>query len=284
LTKASVIALASSCFWAKVRPGHISTWITGIYRSLVKVYRDDILNRHQRPAGCATIRAKMTAGSRPLPSTRFEEALWASNVRFVAGVDEVGRGPLAGPVYAAAVILHPDRRPGWLSELRDSKVLLVNDRQRLSEAVRSEALAFAIGAASVAEIDAWGIGPANKLAMSRAIAALPLRPQHVLIDGPIPINDPLPQRTIVDGDAICASIAAASIVAKVARDALMCELDALYPQYGFAAHKGYATRHHLEQLARFGPCVQHRRSWLAVQRRAAEGLRDGEMEAADAAR
>jgi ribonuclease HII len=105
------------------------------------------------------------------------------------------------------------------------------------------------------------------MAMVRALAALPVRPQYVLIDGPIPLKThPLPQRAIVDGDAICASIAAASIVAKVARDEVMCRMDAVFPSYGFASHKGYATREHLQLLSQHGPCVQHRRSWAAVQR------------------
>jgi ribonuclease HII len=209
----------------------------------------------------------MAAGPRLQPSTAVEEVLWASSRRFIAGVDEVGRGPLAGPVYAAAVILDPDKRPGWLDELRDSKVLLAEDRERLSAVVRAEALAFGIGWATVGEIDGWGIGPANKMAMIRALMALPVRPQYALIDGPLGINYPLPQKTIVDGDATCTSIAAASIVAKVARDALMCELDCIYPEYGFAMHKGYATPEHLARIERYGACVQHRRSWAAVQRR-----------------
>ena len=211
----------------------------------------------------------MAAGSRPQPSTAFEEALWASDHRFVAGVDEVGRGPLAGPVYAGAVILDPDARPGWWSELRDSKELLPNDRQRLSQAVRAEALAWGLGWSTVVEIDTYGISLANKMAMIRAIDALRLRPHYVLIDGPQTVDHPLPQRAIVDGDAICTTIAAASIVAKVARDQVMCHLDHLYPDYGFAAHKGYATPDHLARIDRYGLCSQHRRSWAALQRRAA---------------
>jgi ribonuclease HII len=233
----------------------------------------------------------MAAGPRLQPSTAVEESLWASGRRFVAGVDEVGRGPLAGPVYAAAVILDRDRRPDWLGELRDSKELLANDRQRLAEAVRQEALDFAIGWATVREIDAWGIGLANKMAMIRAINGLHLRPEHVLIDGPLKVTHPLPQYAIIDGDATCMSIAAASNVAKVARDALMCQLDQIYPEYGFASHKGYATPDHLERLARYGACSQHRRSWLAVQRRVLSLSKDSaagfateneELEAADA--
>jgi ribonuclease HII len=191
-------------------------------------------------------------------------------VRLVAGVDEVGRGPLAGPVYAAAVILDPAVRHNWLCELRDSKELLAPERERLAELVREGALAFSIGWSSVFEIDAIGIGQANKLAMIRAIDALPVRPQYILIDGPLATGHSLPQRTIVDGDATCTSIAAASIVAKVARDAVMCHLDHLYPEYGFATHKGYATRDHLSRIERYGLSTQHRRSWQALQRRVAE--------------
>jgi ribonuclease HII len=215
----------------------------------------------------------MAAGPRPQPSTEIEEALWASGVRLVAGVDEVGRGPLAGPVYAAAVILDPGLRQSWLCELRDSKELPAPERERLAEVVREGALAFGIGWASVFEIDRIGIGPANKLAMMRAIDALPVRPQYVLLDGPLATSHPLPQRTVVDGDAICTTIAAASIVAKVARDAVMCHLDHLYPDYGFAVHKGYATRDHLSRIERYGLSTQHRRSWVALQRRVAEARR-----------
>ena len=208
----------------------------------------------------------MTAGSRLQPSTALEEALWFAGRRLVAGVDEVGRGPIAGPVCTAAVILDAESRPVWLGEVRDSKELTPNARQRLAEAIRREALAFAIGWASVAEIDAWGIAPANRVAMKRALGGLRPRPQFVLIDGPQTLDQPLPQRAIVDGDASCSSIAAASIVAKVARDALMREVDRVYPLYGFAHHKGYATREHLARLERYGACEEHRRSWQAVQR------------------
>jgi ribonuclease HII len=207
----------------------------------------------------------MAAGPRPKPSTREEEALWASGRRLVAGVDEVGRGPLAGPVYAAAVILDSKRRPKWVKEVRDSKVLPAPERERLAALIRKQAVAWSLGWATVAEIDAWGITLANKMAMSRALNGLGTAPHYVLIDGPARINTPHPQKAIVDGDATCASIAAASIVAKVARDQVMCDLDALYPDYGFASHKGYATRDHLDRIARYGASVQHRRSWPRVQ-------------------
>lgn len=219
----------------------------------------------------------MTAGSRPLPSTSFEEAFWACGETLVAGVDEVGRGPLAGPVYAAAVVLDPNARPGWLAEVRDSKVLLAPERERLAQAVRNEALAWGLGWATVPEIDAWGITAANRMAMVRALQALGAAPQRVLIDGPQTLpNFAAPQKAIVDGDALCCSIAAASIVAKVARDEIMCRLDTLFPVYGFASHKGYATKGHLDALEQHGPCVQHRRSWLAVRRRGGLMLEEAE--------
>jgi ribonuclease HII len=206
---------------------------------------------------------------------REEQALWSAGRRHVAGVDEVGRGPLAGPVFAAAVVLDPDSCAPWLDELRDSKLLTAAERERLAEAVRAGALCFGIGWAGVAEIDAVGITIANRRAMCRAIDGLRLRPDLVLIDGPFVTDHALPQRAIVDGDALCASIAAASIIAKVARDALMRDLDHVYPEYGFSSHKGYATPEHLERLARFGPCLQHRRSWRSVQLRGGLALDPG---------
>jgi ribonuclease HII len=187
----------------------------------------------------------------------------------------VGRGPLAGPVYAAAVILDSDASPRWLDDVRDSKLLLAPERERLAALIRAEALAFGLGWATAGEIDGWGITLANRMAMFRALAALPIRPHYVLIDGPSGIKTPHPQKAIVDGDALCSTIAAASIVAKVARDAVMRELDEIYPEYGFAGHKGYATREHLDRLGRYGMSIQHRRSWPRVQL-AARGLQAAE--------
>jgi ribonuclease HII len=227
------------------------------------------------------MRAIMAAGSRPLPSTAFEEALWSAGRRYVAGVDEVGRGPLAGPVYAGAVILDARCRPAWLADLRDSKELPKAERERLAEVIQREALAYSVGWSTVAEIDAWGIATANRIAMGRAVEGLGQRPQHLLIDGPATIHLPMAQRAIIDGDALCMSISAASIVAKVARDSIMCDLDRLFPEYGFASNKGYATPGHLARLAEHGPCVYHRRSWLAVRRRGGL-LGDGEAGEPDA--
>ena len=204
----------------------------------------------------------MTASTRPLPSTSFEEAFWSSGETLVAGVDEVGRGPLAGPVYAAAVILDPSSRPGWLSEVRDSKVLPADERERLAEAIQAEARAYGVGWATVPEIDAWGITAANRMAMVRALQALGALPQRVLIDGPQMLpNYKAPQKAIVDGDALCCSIAAASIVAKVARDRLMVRLGERYPGYDFERHKGYPTKAHRAVVAELGPTPLHRVSF-----------------------
>jgi len=207
----------------------------------------------------------MAAGSRPLPTTREERALWSCGYRFVAGVDEVGRGPIAGPVYAAAVVLHPQKRYRWLRDVRDSKVLTAAEREKLDIVIRRDVVSYGVGYATVGEIDGWGITYANRMAMERALMDLNVRASYVLIDGPTGLKTTHAQKPIVDGDATCSSIAAASIVAKVARDKVMCRLDSYFPEYGFAGHKGYATREHLERLARYGPCDQHRRSWPRVR-------------------
>jgi ribonuclease HII len=207
----------------------------------------------------------MAAGPRLQPTTTEEEALWAAGKRYVAGVDEVGRGPIAGPVFAAAVILHPLGKYDWLNDVRDSKVVPAPERERLAALIRRDVLAFGIGSASVGEIDGWGIALANRTAMERALQALRIRPSFVLIDGPTGLSCPQPQKPIIDGDATCCSIAAASIVAKVTRDQVMRDLDVHYPAYGFAQHKGYATPDHLDRLRRFGACDQHRRSWARVR-------------------
>jgi ribonuclease HII len=189
----------------------------------------------------------------------FERELFARGCSLVAGVDEVGRGPLAGPVGVGAVILDPDDLPEGLD---DSKALSAERREALSEAIYAKARCVAIAFASVAEIDALNIRGATLLAMARAVNALSLRADFALVDGrDIPGGLCCPARAIVRGDARSASIAAASIVAKVARDALMRRLDAVCPGYGFARHVGYATREHIEALARLGPTPFHRRSF-----------------------
>lgn len=180
----------------------------------------------------------------------------------VAGVDEAGRGPLAGPVYAAAVILHRDRPiPG----LADSKVLSPTRRDELARRIREEAAAWSIASASVEEIDRLNILQATMLAMRRAVEALSPAPQEVLVDGNRCPSLDVPARAIVKGDATIAAISAASILAKTARDAEMLVLHATCAAYGFDRHKGYPTAEHLEALQRHGPSPHHRRSFAPVR-------------------
>lgn len=182
--------------------------------------------------------------------------------REVAGVDEVGRGPLAGPVVAAAVCLDPDH--DW-SALRDSKKLSARRREQLDAYIRENAACWAIGAASVEEIDTLNIRRATHLAMQRAIAGLSPPPLQVLVDGnDLPELD-VPGRAIVGGDAVEAAIAAASIIAKVHRDACLRILHEQYPDYGFDRHSGYPTAEHRDCLARLGPTPAHRRSFAPVR-------------------
>lgn len=179
----------------------------------------------------------------------------------IAGVDEAGRGPLAGPVVAAAVILDP-RWP--VAGLRDSKLLAPARREALALVIRERAVAWATGSADVAEIDSLNILHATMLAMRRAVEALPVAPGEALIDGNRCPSLACRTRAIVKGDRDVAAISAASILAKTTRDALLVELDRIYPQYGFAQHKGYCTPEHLAALERHGPCVLHRRSFAPV--------------------
>jgi ribonuclease HII len=180
----------------------------------------------------------------------------------VCGVDEAGRGPLAGPVYAAAVILDPARR---VNGLADSKVLKAERREVLAERIKERAIAWAVAFATVEEIDAINIFQAAMLAMRRAVAALAVQPHEAWIDGNHCPGLSCRSRAIVDGDATHKPISAASILAKVARDAEMCALHERFPQYGFHRHKGYSTPEHFELLARFGPCEIHRRSFDPVK-------------------
>jgi ribonuclease HII len=185
----------------------------------------------------------------------------------VAGVDEAGRGPMAGPVVAAAVILRPGRR---IDGIADSKVLSPAERSRLSELIRGEALCFGIGWADRAEIDALNILQATFLAMRRALLAMSLTPDHVLVDGnQLPnlggLGKTLTARAIVGGDATTPAISAASILAKTARDSYMNHMDTLYPAYSFATHKGYCTPDHQRLLELHGPCPLHRRSFAPVR-------------------
>lgn len=204
----------------------------------------------------------------------FEEKGYAQGFKWVAGIDEVGRGPLAGPVVAAAVVLRPEYSH---PEIKDSKLLSVKQRQNLALVIHENAADCAIGIIGIDEIDRLNIQQASLLAMVKAIAGLARKPDCMLIDG----NQSIPaalfrmaefsagvkiyQETIIKGDRLCLSIAAASIVAKVARDAIMIEYDKLYPQYGFAEHKGYGCEEHLDVLRRYGPSPIHRRSFRPVR-------------------
>ncbi len=179
----------------------------------------------------------------------------------IAGVDEAGRGPLAGPVYAAAVILDPNRP---IAGLRDSKLLSAGQRERLALEIRERSLAWAVAAADVEEIDAINILQATLMAMRRAVESLSPAPTQALIDGNRLPRLSCSARAIVRGDRDVPAISAASILAKTARDALLLEMDGLYPGYGFAHNKGYGTPEHLAALERHGPCPAHRRSFAPV--------------------
>jgi ribonuclease HII len=180
---------------------------------------------------------------------------------WVAGVDEAGRGPLAGPVVAAAVILDPARP---IAGLRDSKALSPQRRAVLAQAIRERSVAWAVGIAEADEIDAVNILQATLRAMRRAVAALGVVPTEALVDGNVLPRLDCPARAIVKGDRDVVAISAASIIAKTTRDAMLDVLDAHYPGYGFARHKGYPTPAHLDALARLGPCPAHRRSFGPV--------------------
>ncbi len=190
------------------------------------------------------------------PNFRVERNLLKRGIWPVAGIDEAGRGPLAGPVAAAAVILDPRKLPRGLN---DSKLLTPKERERLYEVIMLQALAVAVAFASAAEIDRINIRQATFCAMRRALLALSVAPRHVLIDGnDLPPGLDLPAETIVKGDAAISSIAAASIVAKVTRDRLMHRVCGIYPAYRFGVHFGYATKAHLAAIAEHGPCPFHR--------------------------
>ena len=211
-----------------------------------------------------------------MPDLSLELALWGRGVRPVAGADEAGRGPLAGPVVAAAVVLPPDLTgtEDWLRLLDDSKRLTESRREQAFEAVQDRALAWAAAVVDPAEIDRIGVGVAALQAMLTAADSLSVTPVHLLLDY-IPVRKcHYPYDTVVKGDSRSYSIAAASNVAKVTRDRIMAGYELEYPGYGFARHKGYATAFHLERLRDIGPCDIHRRSFAPVAQ-ARLDLREG---------
>ncbi|HLA96552.1 MAG TPA: ribonuclease HII [Pyrinomonadaceae bacterium] len=192
----------------------------------------------------------------------FEEQAWAAGFKFVAGLDEVGRGCLAGPVVAAACILDPAKP--LPKGIDDSKKLTANQREEIAAELKIECVAYAIGQIEAEEIDRINILEATKQAMLLAIANLEQTADYLLIDALSLKQIRLPQKAIIKGDSISASIAAASILAKTYRDAMMIEYDLEFPQYGFAGHKGYGAATHLESLREHGPCHLHRRSFRGV--------------------
>ena len=193
-------------------------------------------------------------------TTRFERELWNNGSCLIAGVDEVGRGSLFGPVVAAAVILD---RKDRIRGLRDSKLLPAERREILSERIRARALAWSIAAVDAARIDQINIYHASRLAMVEAVSQLSPAPDHLLIDA-LRIDFPCPQTPIIHGDALSASIAAASIIAKVERDRIIREWDPVFPIYGLASNKGYYTRKHVNALRQYGPSPLHRQSFEPV--------------------
>ena len=206
---------------------------------------------------------------RTVPDLAAERALWGQGTAFVAGIDEVGRGPLAGPVAAGAVVLPSINRISgrfrWLRSVRDSKQLTAGAREELADYIWAHAVAAGVGFVPVSAIDRIGIAEASRQAMLGAIAELATKPAHLLIDAFRLPACRLPQTPIIDGDEKVMSIACASIIAKVARDRVMREEHGSYPGYGFLSNKGYATREHFAALDRLGPCLLHRRSFSPVR-------------------
>ncbi len=198
------------------------------------------------------------------PTFDQEATLQAQGYRLIAGVDEVGRGALAGPVMAAAVILPLGADFAWLRLVRDSKQLSPRQRERVFDLVQGAGIPFGLGSVPHATIDEVGIVQATRMAMAQAVESLPSRPDFLLIDAlSLPEVD-LPQKGIIRGDQLSFSIACASIMAKVSRDRRMTEFDGVYPGYGLARHKGYGTKQHLQCLGQLGPCAIHRRSFAPV--------------------
>ena len=204
--------------------------------------------------------AKLRLLKRLRCTLRYEKKAWESGAHLVAGVDEVGRGSLFGCVVAAAVILDPAYR---IRGLRDSKLLLAERREVLAQRIREHSIAWAVASVDAARIDQINIYQASRVAMHEAVMRLMPAADHLLIDA-VRIDCDLPQRPIIHGDALSASIAAASILAKVERDRMMCEWDAVFPAYGLASHKGYSTPKHLAALRELGPTPLHRQSFAPV--------------------
>jgi len=249
-------------------PGIIFTafWFSGLQECLVAGEDGETFSSMPRPPKMASeFSLSPSAVKLRLLKTlrctmRYEKNAWASGAVMVAGVDEVGRGSLFGPVVAAAVILDRDYR---IRGLRDSKLLLAERRELLAPRIREHAVAWAVAAVDAARIDQINIYHASRLAMREAVMRLQPAADHLLIDA-MRLDCELPQKAIIHGDALSASIAAASILAKVERDRMMCEWDAVFPEYGLASHKGYSTPQHLAALLQYGPTPLHRQSFAPV--------------------
>ncbi len=219
--------------------------------------------------------------SSPTPTLDHEQRLWAAGYHYVAGIDEAGRGALAGPVVAAAVVLAENSlRDGVWDEVRDSKQLSPARRTKLAAEVSAAALAWGVGRATASEIDAVGIAPATRLAMQRAVAALTVQPDYLLIDWVKLPRLNIRQESMSKADQRIVSVAAASILAKVDRDTELIAMDADFPAYGFARNKGYGAATHLAALAEHGPCAEHRHSFAPIARRSS--LFDGQIDGAEA--
>src|SRR5882724_2306186 len=213
------------------------------------------------PRGLSPAAVKLRLLKRLRCTLRYEKEAWRQGFRLVGGVDEAGRGCLFGPVVAAAVILNPQDR---IRGLRDSKLLLAETRERLAVQIRQRALCWAFAAVDAMQIDAINILQASRLAMLNAVLQLRPEPDFLLVDA-VRLEHPSAQRAIIHGDALSASIAAASIIAKVERDRMMRELDATYPQYALASNKGYGTRAHKAALLEHGPTPLHRMTFAPVR-------------------
>ncbi|MFC1945600.1 ribonuclease HII [Chloroflexota bacterium] len=205
------------------------------------------------------------SGANHSPTFIEENRLYARGVKLVAGIDEAGRGALAGSVVAAAVILPPEITASWLGEIRDSKQLPPSAREYYYDFIKEAAVAIGVGIYDNVAVDGHGILAATRMAMKQAIGKLSPAPEYLLIDY-LELRDvPIPQKGITFGDSLCVSIACASIVAKVSRDRMMRALEEQYPGYGFTRNKGYGTQEHLAGLRRLGPCRVHRRSFRPVK-------------------
>jgi ribonuclease HII len=224
----------------------------------LKTKRPVLKSRNGKPLSASAAKLRLLKTLRC--TLRYENKAWAAGAKMVAGIDEVGRGSLFGCVVAAAVILDPTYR---VRGLRDSKLLEPERREVLAERIRDHAIAWSIAAVDAARIDQINIYQASRVAMREAALALAPAADHLLIDA-LKIDCDLPQMAIIHGDALSASIAAASILAKVERDRIMCEWDAVFPAYGLASHKGYSTPRHVAALREFGPTPLHRQSFAPV--------------------